>query len=221
MPQMPFGAEDFFAVFASYNEAVWPMQFVLNAAAAGLVALALRPRPWSGRTILALLGALWVWTGVAYHLLHFTTINPAARVFGGVFLLQGVLFWWEARRPADFRLRGDARGWLGAAIMVYALVAYPLAGLAFGHAYPDMPTFGAPCPLVLFTFGLLLWSERAMRVRLLAIPLLWSAIATTAAFAFGVWQDLALPLVAVVATTLLVVERRARRPAFAGARPGD
>lgn len=48
----------------------------------------------------------------AYHLLHFAPINPAARIFGAAFLLQGLLFLAAAAhgRPLAFApIRGDWR----------------------------------------------------------------------------------------------------------------
>jgi len=40
---LPFTPEQFFAVFARYNEAIWPMQVVLNAAALVCIVLLFRP----------------------------------------------------------------------------------------------------------------------------------------------------------------------------------
>jgi hypothetical protein len=39
---VPFSSDEFFAVFAAYNTAVWPAQLVLTAAAAVAIALAFR-----------------------------------------------------------------------------------------------------------------------------------------------------------------------------------
>lgn len=217
--QLPFMADEFFAAFASYNDDVWPAQVLLYLLAAGLVAAAIRPRAGSGRVILVVLGALWLWSGVAYHVLHFAGINPAAYVFGAAFVAQGVLFWIEAARPAAFGVRPDVRGWLGGLLILYALAGYPLVARAVGQSYPAVPTFGAPCPLTIFTFGLLLWSDRGVRTRLLIVPLLWSAIGTSAAFAFGVWEDVPMPLAAVVATALLVAADR-RAPSLAASAGG-
>lgn len=209
MGSVPFTAGEFFGVFAAYNEAVWPAQPVLVVAAVAAVALALSPLPTRHRWVSAFLALLWAWTGVAYHLVHFTTINPAARAFGAIFLLQSVaILWWGVvrgrlvyGRPAG--LRAVAAG----AILVYALVVYPLLGALTGHPYMASPTFGAPCPAVLYTFGVLLLAE-AVPVWMVVVPVLWALIGSSAVVAFGVYQDLGLILSAAIAGGMIFQARR-------------
>ena len=156
----PFSTEEFFAVFSAYNESIWPFQVLLVGAAVAAAALAVfrgdRSSPW----IWGILSVLWVWTGVVYHVLHFTAINPAAFAFGALFVAQGALLFWRgvARGSLPFRARRDASGAAGGALIVYALAIYPLLGLLTGHGFFDSPTFGAPCPVVIYTFGMLLLS---------------------------------------------------------------
>jgi Family of unknown function (DUF6064) len=80
--QLPFDEQEFFAVFARYNVTVWPAQIVLTLAALLAIVLALWPRPGSDRVISAILGGLWLWMGVVYHLVFFRAINPAPRSLG-------------------------------------------------------------------------------------------------------------------------------------------
>ena len=94
----PFTAEQFLTVFNRYNEAVWPVQLIFYAVAAAMVALALRRRAGSDRWISGLLAVLWAWMGIVYHMWFFSEINPAAYLFGvlfvvqaGILLLDGVL----------------------------------------------------------------------------------------------------------------------------------
>src|SRR5688500_2245046 len=97
--------------------------------------------------------------GIVYHALYFSRVNPAAWLFAGVFLLQSALLLHAAvsRGGLSFRTRADLPGIAGAVLAAYALVAYPLIGYASGQRYPETPTFGLPCPTVIFTFGVLLW----------------------------------------------------------------
>ena len=82
--------------------------------------------------------------------------------------------------------------WVGLALIVYAMVAYPLLGMAFGHGYPQAPMFGlVPCPTTIFTFGMLLLAARPKRL-LLWLPLVWSAIGFFAAVKFGICEDVGL-----------------------------
>ncbi|MEX0892509.1 MAG: DUF6064 family protein [Gemmatimonadota bacterium] len=157
----------------------------------------------------AFLAVLWGWTGLAYHLLYFTAINPAAYAFGGLFLLQAALFaWWGVVRGGlRFRTDDSVRQALAGAVLLYALVLYPLAGAAAGQRYMASPTFGAPCPAVIYTFGLLLLARR-VPPWLVVIPVAWAVIGTSAVFAFGVVQDLGL-----VVSGAVYLAARAFRPA--------
>lgn len=205
----PFSSEEFFAVFSAYNEAIWPFQALLVGAAVAAAALAVFRGDRSSRWIWGILSVLWVWTGVVYHVLHFTAINPAAFAFGAAFVAQGALLFWRgvARGSLPFRARRDASGAAGGALIVYALGIYPLLGLLTGHGFFDSPTFGAPCPVVIYTFGMLLLAPRAPRW-LLVIPAAWAALGLSAVLSFGVIQDVGLPLGALVAIVLLSGRRR-------------
>ena len=180
--KVPFDVAQFFAVFARYNAAVWPAQLVLEALAVAAIVLALRPRGWSDRAVGAMLGFFWIWMGAVYHWGFFRAINPAAVLFGGLFVLEGIAVatLGAARGRLRFRFSPTLHGLAGALLLVYALVAYPLLGYAAGHRYPATPTFGLPCPTTIFTLGLLLWAERPMPRWLLAVPIAWSALGASA-----------------------------------------
>jgi hypothetical protein len=81
---LPFTAQQFFSVFADYNQAVWRMQWILAAAAAGIVLLSISRTAWKDRAICVLLAGLWAWMAIAYHVAHFSRINayPAEPTFG-------------------------------------------------------------------------------------------------------------------------------------------
>src|SRR5690606_344883 len=117
----------------------------------------------------------------------FQDINPAALYFGVLFLMQAGLFaWWTIRAPAAvFEAHPTAWSRLGRLLMGYALV-YPALGLVVGLSYPRMPTFGVPCPTVLFTVGALLAARAAAPRWLGLLPLAWTVVGGSAAFLFGV-----------------------------------
>jgi hypothetical protein len=197
---MPFTAEQFFEVFARYNQAVFPMQFVLVWAAAAAVLLAIKQKAVSDEIIAGILAFLWLWAGVVYHLVFFTQINSGAFIFGAMFVTQGLLFFYEGivRRQLSFRLKPNIFGVLGTIFVTYALVVYPVIGLAHGHVFPSAPTFGAPCPTAIFTFGLLMWTNKRLSLYLLVLPFLWAIVASTAAWNFGVLEDIGLSVTAAV-----------------------
>ncbi|MHB8773352.1 MAG: DUF6064 family protein [Syntrophales bacterium] len=189
--KMPFTVEHFFAVFARYNEAVWPMQILLNLLAIAVIVMLFRPRQYSGRAIAAVLSLFWAWMAVAYHFSFFAAINPAAWLFGSVFLMGALYLAWVGvlKNNLRFALGGDIRRWLGGLLILFALAIYPLLGSLFGHHYPAMPTFGLPCPTTIFTIGVLLLAVAPYPRAVFIVPLLWSAVGSVAAFTLGVYQD--------------------------------
>lgn len=209
MLQLPFSREQFFGVFLSYNTAVWPAQIVLLVLAVTAIWLAFRHGERATRWIWGILAAIWLWTGVAYHLLQFTEINPAAYGFATLFVLQGVLFIWRGvlRGSLPFAPATDIRGILAALVLLYALVLYPMLGTLTGHTYLASPTFGAPCPVVIYTFGMLMLAPR-VPAWLLIIPAIWAIIGTSAAFTLGVVPDAGLLVSAVIALTMFLYRRR-------------
>jgi len=190
---LPFTREQFFSVFVDYNLAVWPAQVVAYLIGVVMMLALLRRTPWAQRAVAAGLVAMWAWTGIAYHGLFFSAINKAAAGFAALFVAQALLFAHASLVKQDLRWTapaGGARGAVAWGLMLYATVLYPLLGLAAGHAYTGLPMFGiTPCPVTLFTFGLLLSATPQVPRRLLVIPLVWALIGGSAAFLLGVPQD--------------------------------
>lgn len=106
---------------------------------------------------------------------------------------------------------------LGWALLAYAAVLYPLLGQWSGHRYPAQPTFGiTPCPVTLFSFGVLLLTTATVPRWLLIIPLMWSFVGGSAAFMLGVPQDWPL-LFSSLAVVLMVLRDRRHAGANAAA----
>ena len=85
---IPFSVAQFFEIFKNYNEAIWPAQIIAYVLGGLALVLAGRTSKISGRLICGILAAFWIWIGVFYHILHFSVINPVARIFGVVFIFQ-------------------------------------------------------------------------------------------------------------------------------------
>lgn len=208
---LPFSTEQFHAVFRAYNEAVWPAQAVLLAAAVAALALAVVPRGASGAAISALLALLWAWMGLAYHLAFFNAINPLAPLFALLSLAGALAFGWHGvvRRRLAFRVGRDGRTLVAGLLIGFALIVYPLWSLAVGQRWPAFVTFGLPCPTTIFTIGLL-WTATAPLPRsVLLAPLLWCAIGGQAALLLDVPQDFGLFAAGLAALALLVRPGRA------------
>jgi hypothetical protein len=208
---LPFTQEQFYAVFAAYNTAVWPLQWVAYLLGIVIVLLVFRGSSAGDGAIAVGLAVMWAWTGVVYHAMHFSNINPAALVFAGMFVLEAALLLYAARRRLlVFSPPLSPSGWIGIALIGYAMVLYPLLSLWAGHPYPSMPTFGiTPCPTTLFTFGLLLLPIERVPGWLLAIPFAWALIGGSAALLLGVPQDWML-LVSSIGVAVLVLRGRRR-----------
>jgi hypothetical protein len=206
---LPFSAEEFFAVFARYNEAVWPAQAVLVVLAAVAAALAWRPSRTADRLISGMLAVFWAWMGMVYHFVFFRSINPAAVLFAAAFVAQAAAFVWFGviRERLHFHVSPGAAGLAAGVLLVYALVVYPLVGVAAGHIYPHAPTFGLPCPTTIFTLGMLIAAGPQVPRPLLIVPLGWVAVGTVAAVQLGIVQDFGLSVAGIV-TALTVLARR-------------
>lgn len=202
---IPFTTEQFLAVFAQYNLAVWPAQVLLYGVALCTVVMAVQRRFDASAAISVILAALWLWSGVGYHLIFFTKVNQAAYVFAAFFILQSFLFLYVGLfyRQLGFRFRWNVTGLFGAALILYALVIYPILNYQFDHAYPFMPTLGVPCPTTIFTFGMLTWADSRPRPSILIIPAAWSLVGFSAALSLGMIEDLGLVVAALVSSLFL------------------
>lgn len=199
--ELPFSHEAFLDVFGAYNSALWPVAAVLWLATAWLALNWIRRGRLDGRVLFALLAVHWAWSGIVYHWLFFRAINPAATLFGALFVVQAVFFTWLAAASRGVLVEGlSLRGVLGRVLVLYGLV-YPVLGVAFGLQYPRLPLFAVPCPTTLVTVGWLLASARVPRF-VNIVPLLWAVIGSSAAFALGIQVDFAL----VAAGALLAID---------------
>ena len=124
-----------------------------------------------------------------------------AWVWVAVFILEAILFLVAGivRRDLVFAPRWDLSGVLGAVVMGIGLVGFPIVEVLSGYPLHALTVFGlAPCPTVIFFFGLLLWAQPPVPKYLLLLPLacITSAptdltLGTVAAITVGVriWRD--------------------------------
>jgi len=205
---LPFNQSQFFAVFVDYNTAVWPAQLIAGLVGLLTVGALVRPTIGSGRVVGVALAAMWIWTGIIYHGLYFSAINKAAFAFGAAFVLQGVGFAYAGfTGMLEPGLRQKRSVWVGWILVVYSIVLYPLIGIATGHRHLELPMFGiTPCPVTIFTFGVLLLMRSVSRW-LLVVPFVWSLIGGSAAFLLGVPQDWLLLASGIVAVPSLLRRR--------------
>ena len=207
---LPFSLTDFLNVFKDYNHSIFPLQIVFSLAAFLCIYLLFTGNNNATRIISITLAFLWLWMGIVYHIIFFSEINKAAYVFGGLFILQGIMFagCGLIRKKLSFEYTKSAVNKTGIILIAYALIIYPVLGHNLGHAYPYSPTFGLPCPTTIFTLGILLFANKKMPMHLLIIPLLWSVIGFTAALNLTIYEDVGLLVAGVTAFVLLISSNR-------------
>ena len=191
--QLPFTNEQFFDVFAAYNETLWPGAVTLWIASV-VIAVRLSTRRPDDWVISGVLVWHWAWSALAYHAAFFSPINPAAWLFAALFLGQAALVFHVGilRRQLSFAPSAGALSPLAWGLIAYSL-AYPAINAVQHSSLLRIPTFGVPCPTTIFTAGvLMLATPRAWRLSV--VPVIWSAIGGSAAFLLGVYADLALPV---------------------------
>jgi hypothetical protein len=168
-----FSARTYYRLFELYNAAVWPLQVAAFALGVAILMLIVRERPWSGRAIAAILGALWLFVAWAYLFERYDTINWAGRYLAIGFTLEAALLAWTG--IVRDRLRFDLRriGKIGLAVAVFVVVLSPLIAPLSGRPWTQAELFGlAPDPTAIATLGVLLAANRA-HWHLLVIPLIW------------------------------------------------
>jgi hypothetical protein len=108
-----------------------------------------------------------------------------------------------------FGLEPTPTAWVGVGLVIYAAILYPLIGLSTGLTYPQMPTFGVtPCPVTIFTFGMLLLTTHPISRWLLVFPFIWSLIGGSAAVLLHVPQDWLLLVSGFITVPLIILRDR-------------
>lgn len=202
----PFSTEQFFSVIEKYNTSVFPMQFVILAAGLFLLFWILKGKMQNSKIPGTFLGLLWLWMGIGYHYLFFTTINKAAWLFGSLFVLQGIFMLVETlfRNRFNEKSNHTKHVTFGSVFVIYGLVIYPVVSYFTEGSLTSTISAGLPCPTTILTFGFfLLYSEKLPRY-LLIIPTLWSLIGISAALNFGVYQDFVMVTAAIVVNVWLL-----------------
>jgi hypothetical protein len=148
--------------------------------------------------------------GAVYHIIYFSSINTAAYIFGGLFILQGLIFIYSGliKKNIVFEYRNDIYGAAGWILIIYGLIIYPLIGYMAGHHYPMAPELSAPCPTTIFTFGILLFTTKISKW-ILIIPFVWSILGFSAATNLSVPQDYGL-IISGLVCVIMIIYREAR-----------
>lgn len=208
--KLPFTREEFLELFKAYNLGIYPMQLFFYLLAVLILFFSINQNSKNKNYINGSLAFLWLWMGIIYHLFLFTRINPAAWLFGFLFILQAyvLIHYGFIRKKLFFQFKSNLYGWTGALLILYALVIYPVLGQFSDHPFPYNPGLGLPCPTTIFTLGIYLWQDKKLPVPVLLLPLLWSVIGSMAAIYLGIAEDTGLIASGLVSGILLLVKDR-------------
>jgi len=203
--KIPFTAGEFFHVFERYNVSLWPVQLILYVLALVILLCIYANYSRSDKVVFAILAFLWFWMGLVYHIVYFSAINKAAYLFGTLFLIQGAIFLYAGtvKKSITIHMCYDRFCIIGLVFILYALIGYPILAHFLGHTYPQVPTFGVPCPTTIFTFGVLLMSSKRVPWYVLLIPFLWSIVGFFAAIGLSVKEDFGLLIAGIVSSVIL------------------
>jgi hypothetical protein len=204
--KLPFTTEQFFNVIEKYNLTMFPIQLIILLFSIVCLFLLHSKLSSKDKLIGIYLGVLWIWIGVAYHLTFFTAINKAAFLFGGIFILQGllILFYSFIKNRLVFTFTLQIKDYLGYFFILYGLILYPIISYLVEGSFEKTIIMGLPCPSTIFTFGLFMLTNNKFPKSLLIIPSLWAIVGLSAAINIGVFQDLMILIAAITADIILI-----------------
>lgn len=199
-----FIEEEFLSMLANYNETIWPVQILAYIIAVTAVVACFIKTRYSDRVIMASLVLFWLWNGIVFSAIFWSEIYPYAYLFAALLTSQGLLFaYGMIRSEFSFRFRLNGYSVTGLLFIVYALLVYQLIGMGIGHDYPRFFAPGlTPCPTAIFTFGILLLTDKRFPNYFLAIPIMFALGGIMAALN-GIIEDYGLITAGILGTVLL------------------
>jgi len=209
---LKFSFDEFMAMLADYNDAIWPLQIIVYLVTISIIVMIFMRVRHSGKILAVWLGMLWIWVGIVFNLIYFSRVTQGGFVFGVIFIIQGLIFLYSsvARNDLAFQLNSGWKALAGLIIMLYALIGYPALEYAWGRGYPELLPFGlAPCPLTVFTLGLLLLSVNKIPFYLVIIPVLYS-FGGIIPVSLGIKEDIGLVISGLLVLILWLLQRKNR-----------
>jgi len=118
-----------------------------------------------------------MWRGIVFNLGYFVALYSMANAFFVLFVIEGGILLFSGVIKGDllFKVKADALSAAGGLLVLYSMAGYPAIEYLLGRGYPEILPFGmAPCPMTVFTLGILLWSSKKPKWYVLVIPVLYS-----------------------------------------------
>lgn len=203
-------AKDWWNVFTGYNQAIYPLQWIVMALAALLVLLQLsRPSVRKNRTLMLFLSAANLWNGCMFFIVIGTGLpSPLRFLQGALFIAAGIFLGIDAIRATSFiRMPTGRLPRVFTVLLLLLTFAYPLIGLLRGHGpfqfvYPGT----LPCGTTALTLLLLSTALPKTGKPAYILLLLWAI-----PFApliqipvFGVYEDAIMFIAGIYALVLLL-----------------
>ena len=209
-----FSPRTYYRLLELYNLAIWPAQLAGVAIGFAIVLFLIGKRGHRERIIAGLLAACWLWVAYAFHFQRYAQINWAATWFAVAFAFEALLLVAVGVLAGRLVLQRASYGisWIATSVVAISILGYPLLAPLTGRPWTTAETFGvAADPTAIASVAVLALVRGRIRWLLLAIPLLWCAVATATLWAMRAPE--ALVPVAAALIALWPALPRARRDA--------
>ena len=201
-----FTLERFLNYATIYNQDLYPVQYLML----GIGILAILPvffrTKHSSRFISAILAFFYGWIGIQFYMIYFKEFMAIPFVFGILFIIQALIFIFEGtvRNRISFHFKADLYGLSGALLIIYAMLGYQALEYLLGRGYPEILAFGMfPCPTVIFSLGILLWTDKKFPPYILIFPMIQALSGFIPAFIIGIIEDIGLIISGLLVICLL------------------
>ena len=212
--------DQFYEYIISYNNTFWPVMGLTYLLAIIVLYFSYKKTEFSNKVISGILAFLWLWSGLIFWIGTFgpyslsifnLTIPGIWIVLGIVFIIQGCLFiFFGIINPSiSVKIEKNSYFYLGLLYVLFAMFVYPLIGFLTGHSYPGYPIFGTfPCPVTIFSFGILLWTDKKINLRLIVLPLIYALCGILPVMLYEVLADLGLIVFGIVGFILITYRNK-------------
>lgn len=197
-----FSPRTYYRLLELYNLSIWPGQLAGMAVGLAIIALLIGKRNYRERIIAGLLAACWLWIALAFHYQRYVQINWAATWFAVAFACEALLLV-VVGVLGDRLVLLPARGatvWIAISIVAISILGYPMLAPLTGRAWTTAEIFGvAADPTAIASVAVLARVRGRIRWLLLAVPMLWCAVAAATLWALNAperWVVLAAALLA-------------------------
>lgn len=200
---------------ADYNNTIWPAQIITYLLALFLLFTSVKSRKITNTLNTVIIALLWVWNGAVAQLMFFGDFQRQYYIWGILWLIQAILFIYFGifKDHYEYKIKNDKYSYFGIAFIIYALVVYPFIGYLSGHGYPQTPVFGVvPCPVVVFTFGALLFVDRRIHLPVFIFPLIWAILSLYPIIMMGIFADVGVILAGIIGFVLVVIRNKKYTP---------